>query len=53
VAVWADDVGNDVDNLAAGGDSMTLLLRARALQRVDETMVGFWVDDVVRNAKTE
>jgi hypothetical protein len=48
----------NVDNLAAGGANMTALLvqhapRAGVLQRVNNTMVGFWVDDVIGNAKRE
>jgi hypothetical protein len=48
----------DVDNLAAGGANTTALLvqhalRAGALQRVNNTMVGFQVDDVIGNAKRE
>ncbi len=47
---------SDVDNLAAGSTTATVSLvqqapRAGALQRVDDTMVGFRVDDVVGNAK--
>jgi hypothetical protein len=47
-----------VDNLAAGGLNVTMppvqqALRAGALQRVNNTMVGFRVDDVVGNAKQE
>jgi hypothetical protein len=47
-----------VDNLAAGSANAAALPvqqapRAGALQRVNDTMVGFWVDDVIGNAKQE
>ncbi len=48
----------DVNNLAEGGANAAALPvqqapRAGALQRVDDTMVGFWVDDVIGNSKQE
>ncbi len=46
----------DMDNLAAGSANAAALPvqqapRAGALQRVNDTMVGFQVDNVVGNAK--
>jgi hypothetical protein len=49
MAVMADNVGNDMDGLEVGSANVTALvvqqaLRARSLQRVGDTMVGFRVD---------
>ncbi len=49
---------SDVNNLAAGGANAAALPvqqapRAGALQRVDDNMVGFRVDDVIGNTKQE